>query len=114
MDLVLNVADHYVLTPYVYPLSWPEDTALRQIISLLVVTNLGITVLYLGVGWLSYQLIFDHNLMKHPLFLKVCPSLLYSILVAWSQILLNVTTPVGLGKRTQKDLGPGHNIVVCS
>uniref|UniRef100_A0A8C7QQE0 Fatty acid hydroxylase domain-containing protein n=1 Tax=Oncorhynchus mykiss TaxID=8022 RepID=A0A8C7QQE0_ONCMY len=70
MDLVLNVADHYVLTPYVYPLSWPEDTALRQIISLLVVTNLGIAVLYLGLGWLSYQFIFDHNLMKHPQFLK--------------------------------------------
>ncbi|XP_029527791.1 lathosterol oxidase-like [Oncorhynchus nerka] len=70
MDLVLNVADHYVLTPYVYPLSWPEDTALRQIISLLVVTNLGIAVLYLGLGWLSYQFIFDHNRMKHPQFLK--------------------------------------------
>uniref|UniRef100_A0A8C8F5N8 Fatty acid hydroxylase domain-containing protein n=1 Tax=Oncorhynchus tshawytscha TaxID=74940 RepID=A0A8C8F5N8_ONCTS len=70
MDLVLNVADHYVLTPYVYPSSWPEDGALRQIISLLVVTNLGAAVLYLGLGWLSYHFIFDHNLMKHPQFLK--------------------------------------------
>ncbi|KAL0964429.1 hypothetical protein UPYG_G00323720 [Umbra pygmaea] len=70
MDLVLNVADHYVFTPYVYPSSWPEDSPLRQIISLLVVTNLGVVVLYLGLGWLSYQFIFDRHLMKHTLFLK--------------------------------------------
>lgn len=71
MDLVLNVADYYVLTPYVYPASWPEDWALRQIISLLVVTNLGAAVLYLGLGAISYYFIFDHTLMKHPHFLEV-------------------------------------------
>ncbi|MEQ2165692.1 hypothetical protein GOODEAATRI_019754 [Goodea atripinnis] len=71
MDLVLKVADYHVLTPYVYPESWPEDGALRQIISLLVVTNLGAAVLYLGLGALSYYFIFDHNLMKHPHFLEV-------------------------------------------
>lgn len=71
MDLVLNVADHYVLTPYVYPASWPEDGALRQVLSLLVVTNLGAAVLYLGLGALSYYLVFDHNLKKHPHFLEV-------------------------------------------
>lgn len=71
MDLVLNVADHYVLTSYVYPASWPEDGALRQIISLLVLTNLGAAVLYLGLGAISYYFIFDHNLMKHPHFLEV-------------------------------------------
>ncbi|XP_029029146.1 lathosterol oxidase-like [Betta splendens] len=70
MDLVLNVADYYVLTPYVYPTSWPEDGALRQIISLLVVTNLGAAVLYLSLGALSYYFIFDHDLMKHPHFLE--------------------------------------------
>lgn len=71
MDLVLNVADHYVLTPYVYPASWPEDGALRQIISLLVLTNLGAAVLYLGLGAISYFFIFDHSLKKHPHFLEV-------------------------------------------
>lgn len=71
MDLVLNVADHYVLTPYVYPASWPEDGALRQIISLLVLTNLGAAVLYLGLGAVSYFFVFDHNLKKHPHFLEV-------------------------------------------
>lgn len=71
MDLVLNVADHYFFTPYVYPASWPEDGALRQILSLLVVTNLGAAVLYLGLGALNYYFIFDHRLMKHPQFLEV-------------------------------------------
>lgn len=75
MDLVLNVADYYVLTPYVYPASWPEDGALRQIISLLVLTNLGAAVLYLGLGAISYHFIFDHNLKKHPQFLEVKQSL---------------------------------------
>lgn len=71
MDLVLNVADSYVLSPYVYPASWPEDGALRQILSLLVLTNLGAAVLYLGLGVTNYFLIFDHKLMKHPQFLEV-------------------------------------------
>lgn len=79
MDLVLNVADDYVLTPYVYPASWPEDGALRQIISLLVLTNLGAAVLYLGLGAISYFFIFDHNLMKHPHFLEVY-NIKYSLL----------------------------------
>lgn len=71
MDLVLGVADYYLLTPYVYPVSWAEDGALRQIISLLVLTNLGAAVLYLGLGTISYFFIFDHNLKKHPHFLEV-------------------------------------------
>lgn len=82
MDLVLNVADYYVLTPYVYPASWAEDGALRQIISLLVLTNLGAAILYLGLGAISYFLIFDHNLMKHPHFLEVL--VLYLIYYCYS------------------------------
>ncbi|XP_031724890.1 lathosterol oxidase [Anarrhichthys ocellatus] len=70
MDLVLDVADYYVLSPYVYPASWPEGGALRQIISLLVLTNLGAAVLYLGLGVINYFLVFDHSLMKHPQFLE--------------------------------------------
>ncbi|KAM7396351.1 hypothetical protein PAMP_019396 [Pampus punctatissimus] len=41
MDYVLNISDYYIFTPYVYPASWPEDGALRQIISLWLVTNFG-------------------------------------------------------------------------
>uniref|UniRef100_A0A8C6SLQ7 Sterol-C5-desaturase n=1 Tax=Neogobius melanostomus TaxID=47308 RepID=A0A8C6SLQ7_9GOBI len=70
MDLVLDVADSYVLTPYVYPSSWPEGGALRQILSLLVLTNLGAAVLYLGLGAISYFCVFDHALKKHPHFLQ--------------------------------------------
>ncbi|XP_017554036.1 lathosterol oxidase [Pygocentrus nattereri] len=70
MDLVLNFADYYLFTPYVYPSSWPEDEPLRQIFGLLVVTNLGAAILYLGLGALSYYFVFDHSLMKHPQFLE--------------------------------------------
>ncbi|XP_061103389.1 lathosterol oxidase-like [Conger conger] len=69
MDLILNFADQYFFTPYVYPASWPEDEPLRQIIGLLVVTNIGAVILYLGLGSLSYYFVFDHKLMKHPQFL---------------------------------------------
>uniref|UniRef100_A0AAY5EJ86 Fatty acid hydroxylase domain-containing protein n=1 Tax=Electrophorus electricus TaxID=8005 RepID=A0AAY5EJ86_ELEEL len=80
MDLVLNVSDYYVFTPYVYPSSWPEDEPLRQIIGLLVVTNFSAALLYLGLAALSYYFIFDHNLMKHPQFLEVRTILFTSIL----------------------------------
>jgi len=72
MDLVLNVADDYFFTPYVYSSSWPEDEPLRQIIGLMVVTNLGAAILYLGLGTLCYFFVFDHKLMQHPQFLEVC------------------------------------------
>lgn len=73
MDLVLNVADRCL-----HPLRVPVTMARGKIISLLLVTNLGAVVLYLGLGWLSYHhFIFDRNLRKHPQFLKVFPSLLY-------------------------------------
>lgn len=71
MDIVLRYADDHVFTPYVYPSSWPEGGALRQIISLLIVTNLGATAIYLFFGMLSYYLIFDHTLKKHPQYLPV-------------------------------------------
>uniref|UniRef100_A0AAQ4Q1I2 Fatty acid hydroxylase domain-containing protein n=1 Tax=Gasterosteus aculeatus aculeatus TaxID=481459 RepID=A0AAQ4Q1I2_GASAC len=45
MDHVLDIADSYIFTPYVYPASWPEHRALLLI--------------YLGLG-----------LMKHPQFIK--------------------------------------------
>lgn len=77
MDLVLNFADSHFFTPYVYPPFWPEDEPLRQIIGLLVITNLGATVLYLGLGALSYYFIYDHNLMKHPQFLEVTTFLFF-------------------------------------
>ncbi|TRZ03262.1 hypothetical protein DNTS_006701 [Danionella cerebrum] len=70
MDLVLHVADRFFFTPYVYPSSWPEDEPLRQIIGLMIVTNLGAAILYLGLGALSYFFVFDQKLMQHPQFLE--------------------------------------------
>ncbi|KAG7274821.1 hypothetical protein CRUP_038794 [Coryphaenoides rupestris] len=54
MDHVLNIADRYVLTPHVYPASWPEDGALRQVLSLLLLTNVGAELLYVGFATFSF------------------------------------------------------------
>eukprot|EP00052_Salpingoeca_macrocollata_P021181 m.180854 g.180854 ORF g.180854 m.180854 type:complete len:308 (+) comp21473_c0_seq2:80-1003(+) len=70
MDYVLDYADATVLTPYVYPASWPADNVLRQFVSLFFITWLGGFVLYFLCSGLSYFLVFDHELMKHPKFLK--------------------------------------------
>uniref|UniRef100_A0AAQ4QS17 Fatty acid hydroxylase domain-containing protein n=1 Tax=Gasterosteus aculeatus aculeatus TaxID=481459 RepID=A0AAQ4QS17_GASAC len=70
MDHVLDIADSYIFTPYVYPASWPEHGALRQILSLWLLTNLGAVLIYLGLGALSFCYVFDHKLMKHPQFIK--------------------------------------------
>ena len=71
MDYVLDIADRNLLTPYVYPASWPEDGALRQVLSLLLLTSLRAELLYLGVASLNFYYVFDHRLMKHPYFLEV-------------------------------------------
>lgn len=42
----------------------------RQIISLGVFTFIGIHILYFLFAWLSYYFIFNHEMMKHPRFLK--------------------------------------------
>lgn len=53
------------------PLSaWPRDYIPRQIISLTMITLIGIHVLYFLFAWLSYRFIFNHEMMKHPRFLK--------------------------------------------
>ena len=71
MDIVLDYGDYYFFSPYVYPSSWQPDDPYRQILSLLVIANLGGYVLYLMAASLSYFFIFDQRLMKHPLILKV-------------------------------------------
>lgn len=71
MDIILYNADHYFFTPYVYPETWRPEEPLRQLINLYVVTNIGGALLYLSCATISFYLLFDHQLMKHPLFLKV-------------------------------------------
>ena len=72
MDLVLRICDDFFLdkfwarqTP-----AWPRDYIPRQLISLCAITLVGIHVLYFLFAWLSYTFIFNHEMMKHPRFLK--------------------------------------------
>lgn len=97
MDLVLHLADDYLLdnvwarllplndfsasSPYVASSNftsisytaqsaWPRDYIPRQIISLSVITLLGIHCLYFLFAWLSYKFIFNHEMKLHPRFLE--------------------------------------------
>ncbi|KAL1876436.1 hypothetical protein VTK73DRAFT_9302 [Phialemonium thermophilum] len=53
-----------------YGSAWPRDNILRQCISILVVTQIGATLLYLVFSALSYYFVFDRRLEYHPRFLK--------------------------------------------
>jgi len=71
MDLVLHLADEYVLDAVWTRLApWPRDYVPRQILSLSVVTLVGIHLLYFIFAGLSYKFIFNHDMMRHPRFLK--------------------------------------------
>lgn len=70
MDVVLSYVDHTLLTPYVYPATWPEDDWVRQLISLSGIVILGGYVLYFTFATLSYFLFFDRALMQHKKFLE--------------------------------------------
>ncbi|PPR03075.1 hypothetical protein CVT24_012388 [Panaeolus cyanescens] len=50
--------------------AWPRDYIPRQLLSLSVITLLGIHVLYFLFAGLSYYFIFNHEMMRHPRFLK--------------------------------------------
>ncbi|KAF8150654.1 fatty acid hydroxylase [Crassisporium funariophilum] len=50
--------------------AWPREYIPRQILSLSVLTLIGIHVLYFLFAWLSYTFIFNHDMMRHPRFLK--------------------------------------------
>lgn len=50
--------------------AWPRDYVPRQILSLSVLTLIGIHALYFIFAWLSFKFIFNHDMMRHPRFLK--------------------------------------------
>ena len=50
--------------------AWPRDYIPRQLISLSVITLIGIFALYFIFAGLSYRYIFNHDMMSHPRFLK--------------------------------------------
>lgn len=73
MDYVLDYADAVFFTPYVYDADgWLSDRSdvRRQFTSLLLVVTLGGFFMYIVPAGLSYCFIYDHDLKKHPLFLK--------------------------------------------
>lgn len=49
---------------------WPRDNIYRQIISILILTQIGATSLYFVFSALSYYFIYDRRLEHHPRFLK--------------------------------------------
>ena len=70
MDLVLDAADHFVFTPYVYPTSFEPTDWRRQALSLNLITIIGAYVLYFTCATFSYVFFFDKSLVQHPKFLK--------------------------------------------
>jgi lathosterol oxidase len=50
--------------------AWPRDYIPRQLLSLFAITSVGIVTLYFAFAWLSYKFIFNHDMMRHPRFLK--------------------------------------------
>ena len=71
MDLVLRICDDYLLDEiWSRLIPWPREYIPRQLISLCLLTLIGIHVLYFLVAWLSYKFVFNHEMMKHPRFLK--------------------------------------------
>jgi lathosterol oxidase len=70
MDLILAPWDKHIFTPYLYPSSWTESHTVRQFISLNIVCNVSVTTLYLMISTISYFLVFDKRLLKHPQILE--------------------------------------------
>ncbi|TFK28179.1 fatty acid hydroxylase [Coprinopsis marcescibilis] len=50
--------------------AWPRDYVPRQLLSLTMLTLVGIHVLYFLFAGLSYYFIFNHEMKRHPRFLK--------------------------------------------
>jgi Delta7-sterol 5-desaturase len=50
--------------------AWPRDYIPRQLLSLSLVTLIGVHLLYFIFSGFSYAFIFNHEMMKHPRFLK--------------------------------------------
>ena len=72
MDIVLDIYDRLILTPYVYPKQgWAETDILRQLISLTILINIHGFVLYFALASFSYFFLFDRQQMNRPSFLKV-------------------------------------------
>lgn len=87
MDVVVKYADEYVfdglydkvvVPPFLLNnstslgaiSSWSQDNLCRQSLTVFIIVCLGGWIFYLASAWASYQFVFDHEMMKHPKFLK--------------------------------------------
>lgn len=75
MDAALDFLDPLVLDKaysHIIPddVEWPRDRMLRQIVSIMAITQVGATALYFVFSALSYYCVFDRRLEYHPRFLK--------------------------------------------
>ena len=75
MDAALDLLDPLVFDrayAHLVPadVDWPRDRVLRQVVSILTITQLGATSLYFIFSALSYYFVFDRRLEHHPRFLK--------------------------------------------
>lgn len=71
MDVVLEIADEYLLDSVYSSTSLARDDILRQVLSLLVIVNVGAVIIYLLPASLSYHFLFDKRHLNHPQILKV-------------------------------------------
>ena len=65
----MDTLDEYLLTPYAYPSSWPEDNTFRQFLTLFLITSVGGCLLYLFIASVGYVFLFDKRYKLHPNFL---------------------------------------------
>lgn len=70
-DNIASLSVHSLTSQSIPQVSaWPRDYIPRQLLSLVVLTLIGIHVLYFLFAGLSYVFIFNHDMMRHPRFLK--------------------------------------------
>ncbi|KAF7355449.1 Fatty acid hydroxylase [Mycena sanguinolenta] len=66
----LEDASYSALSQSLQLSAWPRDYMLRQIVSLSIITLVGIHALYFIFAYMSYRFIFNHEMRRHPRFLK--------------------------------------------
>uniref|UniRef100_A0A1D1XVU8 aldehyde oxygenase (deformylating) n=1 Tax=Anthurium amnicola TaxID=1678845 RepID=A0A1D1XVU8_9ARAE len=114
MDIVLSYADEYLFDdlyahifprfvhPYFPSLSTisflSRDDVYRQYTTLFIITIAFITTFYFSLSGVSYYLVFDHDLMKHPKFLKNQIRKEISLAVGGFPITTAVTIPWFIGE----------------
>jgi lathosterol oxidase len=68
--ITLEDASYTALSQSFQLSAWPRDYMLRQVVSLSLITLVGIHALYFIFAGLSYLFIFNHEMRQHPRFLK--------------------------------------------